>query len=206
MKEIGDEGRLPPHLTIVGAKLKEDWLKTVIENGEKVRPYMHANMPKFGAANVGQLVDLLTSADANKVAEAPKIDVSDSDKKFKASGRFLVGAQGLGCIKCHTFNGRGTPGIQVMDLATMARRLRPEWYYHYMLNPPAFRPGTRMPAARRSSFAPLGPTCSTAKRRRYRSAWSKPRSSCCRSLSRSSIATSSKGPARARSPSGFPKK
>ena len=147
MKEIGDEGRLPPHLTIVAAKLKEDWLKTVIENGEKVRPYMHANMPKFGAANVGQLVSLLTSADANKVPQAPKIDVADSDKKFKASGRFLVGAQGLGCIKCHTINGRGTPGIQVMDLATMARRLRPEWYYHYMLNPPAFRPGTRMPAA-----------------------------------------------------------
>ena len=145
-KEIGDEVRLPPHLTTVGAKLKEDWLKTVIENGEKVRPYMHANMPKFGAANVGPLVKLLVAADAGRVPESPNVDVSDSDKKFKASGRFLVGAQGLGCIKCHTFNGKGTPGIQVMDLATMAKRLQPAWYYHYMLNPAAFRPGTRMPA------------------------------------------------------------
>ena len=33
-----------------------------------------------------------------------------------------------------------------MDVASMSKRLRPEWYYHYMLNPPAFRPGTRMPA------------------------------------------------------------
>ena len=75
----------------VGAKLKEAALKAVIENGEKIRPYMHANMPKFGAANVGQLVGLLTSADAGRVPEAPKVDVEDSDKKFKASGRFLVG-------------------------------------------------------------------------------------------------------------------
>jgi mono/diheme cytochrome c family protein len=147
MKEIGDEARIPPHLTIIGAKLKEEALKSVIENGEKVRPYMHAQMPKFGAANVGQLVSLLVKADAGKVPAAPNVDVADSDKKFKASGRFLVGAQGLGCIKCHTFNGKGTPGLQVMDLATMSRRLRDEWYYHYMLNPPAFRPGTRMPAA-----------------------------------------------------------
>jgi len=147
MKEIGDEGRVPPHLTIVGAKLKEDALKTVIENGEKIRPYMLTHMPKFGAANVGHLVSLIAAADAGKVPASPKIDADETDRRFKASGRFLVGSQGFGCIKCHTFNGKGTPGIQVMDLAPMTKRLREEWYYHYMLNPPAFRPGTRMPAA-----------------------------------------------------------
>ena len=71
MKEIGDEGRLPPHLTIVGTKLTEVALKGVIENGEKVRPYMHTNMPRFGAANVGRLVHLLASADAGKVPPVP---------------------------------------------------------------------------------------------------------------------------------------
>jgi mono/diheme cytochrome c family protein len=171
MKEIGDEARLPPHLTIVGAKLTEEWLRTVIENGEKVRPYMHANMPKFGAANVGQLVSLMTAADAKKVPEAPKVDVADSDKKFKASGRFLVGSQGLGCIKCHTFNGRGTPGIQVMDLATMTKRLRPEWYYHYMLNPPAFRPGTRMPAAWPGGQAVLPKVLGGSTEKQIRATW-----------------------------------
>lgn len=171
MKEIGDEGRLPPHLTIVGAKLTEAWLKTVIESGEKVRPYMHANMPKFGAANVGQLVGLFTAADEKKVPAAPQVDVADSDKKFKASGRFLVGAQGLGCIKCHTFNGRGTPGIQVMDLATMAKRLRPEWYYHYMLSPPAFRPGTRMPAAWPGGQSVLPKVLGGSTEKQIRSTW-----------------------------------
>lgn len=171
MKEIGDEGRLPPHLTTVGAKLNEPWLKSVIENGEKVRPYMHTTMPKFGAANVGQLVKLLTAADANKVPAAPEVDTPDSDKRFKASGRFLVGAQGLGCIKCHTFNGRGTPGIQVMDLATMAKRLRPEWYYHYMLNPPAFRPGTRMPAAWPGGQAVLPKVLDGSTEKQIRATW-----------------------------------
>jgi mono/diheme cytochrome c family protein len=147
MKEIGDEGRIPPHLTIVGGKLKEAWLKNVLENGQKVRPYMHAHMPKFGASNVGQLASLLVSADQGHVPPAPKVDADLADKRFKASGRFLVGSQGLSCIKCHTFNGKGTPGIQVIDLATMGMRLRDDWYYHYVLNPPAFRPGTRMPAA-----------------------------------------------------------
>jgi mono/diheme cytochrome c family protein len=147
MKEIGDEGRIPPHLTNVGAKLREDWLKTVIEEGAKVRPYMHTHMPKFGANNVGHLVSLITSADAGKVPESPRFEDDEGDRRFKASGRFIVGAQGVGCIKCHTFNGKGTPGIQVMDLSTMTKRLRDNWYYHYMLNPPAFRPGTRMPAA-----------------------------------------------------------
>lgn len=147
MKEIGDEGRLPPQLTIVGAKLKEEWLKKVLDEGAKVRPYMYTRMPKFGSANVGQLVNLLAEADKGKAPKVPEFQTPADLKKFKASGRFMVGAQGLSCIKCHTFNGKGTPGIQVMDLTTMTSRLREDWYYHYMLNPVAFRPGTRMPAA-----------------------------------------------------------
>jgi mono/diheme cytochrome c family protein len=147
MQEIGDEGRIPPHLSQVGGKLKEEWLRKVIEEGAKVRPYMHTHMPKFGKENVGHLVELLTSADLGQIPAAPTIDADEGDRRFKASGRFIVGAQGVGCVKCHTFDGKGTPGIQVMDLTTMTSRLRDDWYYHYMLNPPAFRPGTRMPAA-----------------------------------------------------------
>jgi mono/diheme cytochrome c family protein len=147
MKEMGDEARIPPHLTLVGAKLRDEALKAVVEDGAKVRPYMLTHMPKFGAGNVGHLVQLLTTADAGKVPPAPQIDADEGDRRFKASGRFIVGAQGVGCIKCHTFNGKGTPGIQVMDLTAMTQRLRDDWYYHYMLNPPAYRPGTRMPAA-----------------------------------------------------------
>jgi mono/diheme cytochrome c family protein len=171
MKEVGDEARLPPQLTNVGGKLKPEWLKKVLADGEKVRPYMHTRMPKFGGGNIGSLAEQLTQVDAASIPAAPKIDISDEDRKFKAAGKSLAGANGLGCIKCHTFNGKGTPGIQVMDLSVMAHRLNPDWYYHYMLNPPAFRPGTRMPAAWPGGQAVLKKVLSGDTPKQIRSTW-----------------------------------
>src|SRR5262249_31752399 len=48
MPEMGDEGRVPPSLTGVGAKLTANWLKTLFDQGGKDRPYMLTRMPKFG--------------------------------------------------------------------------------------------------------------------------------------------------------------
>jgi hypothetical protein len=56
-----------------------------------------------------------------------------------------VGSSGLACIKCHTFGGKSTPGIQAIDMATMTERLREDWFHRYMLAPTEYRPGTRMP-------------------------------------------------------------
>lgn len=142
--EMGDEGRLPPHLDGVGAKLTESWLKQVLEQGTKVRPYMLVRMPKFGNANVQSLVKNLPQADPQVKEE--DIAFADSANKVKTSGRFLVGNKALGCIKCHTFNNQKAEGIQAMDLTTMAQRLKHGWFQKYMLNPQQFRPGTRMPA------------------------------------------------------------
>ncbi len=55
-KEMGDEGRIPPLLTGVGGKLTEAWLRHVLADGAKDRPYMLTRMPKFGEGNVGHLV------------------------------------------------------------------------------------------------------------------------------------------------------
>src|SRR5205085_307218 len=38
--DLGDEGRLPPHLTGVGAKLRPEWLREVLVNKGTARPYM----------------------------------------------------------------------------------------------------------------------------------------------------------------------
>jgi len=148
MPEMGDEGRLPPHLTGVGAKLTTAWLRTVFEQGAKDRPYMFTRMPKFGMANVGDLVPALEAADATQIKAAPLVSISaDNEKRFKAAGRRLVGAQGFSCIKCHTFADNRSSGIQALSLTTMTQRLRPEWFHHYLQNPAAYRPGTRMPTA-----------------------------------------------------------
>ena len=145
MPEMGDEGRLPPTLTGVGAKLQTEWLKTVLDQGSKERPYMFTRMPRFGTANVSLLVTTLDKLDARAAKPLPKIDVDDSDKKIKAVGRRLVGAQAFGCIKCHTFAGHRSSGIQALSLTTMTKRLKPEWFHHYMQSPLTYRPGTRMP-------------------------------------------------------------
>ena len=146
MPEMGDEGRIPPSLTGVGAKLTSQWLKTLLDQGAKDRPYLFTRMPKFGAANVGELVAAFEAADATFMKPAPTFHVaSEDEKRIKAAGRRLVGAQGFACIKCHTFAGQRSTGIQALSLTTMTRRLKPEWFHAYLQNPLAYRPGTRMP-------------------------------------------------------------
>jgi mono/diheme cytochrome c family protein len=146
MPEMGDEGRIPPHLTGIGAKLRPEWLKTLFDQGGKDRPYMFTRMPKFGTSNVGELVVALATADASFIKSAPEVRIATNDeRKFKAAGRRLVGGQGFSCIKCHTFAGKRSSGIQALSLTTMPNRLRPEWFYHYLQSPLAYRPGTRMP-------------------------------------------------------------
>ena len=61
--EMGDEGRLPPPLNGVGAKLNPTYLRKVLDQGADDRPYMHTRMPGFGNANVGHLVALLDQLD-----------------------------------------------------------------------------------------------------------------------------------------------
>src|SRR5439155_20851054 len=92
------------------------------------------------------LVAALEAADAQYAKPAPPIEAAtDDERRFKAAGRRLVGSQGFSCIKCHTFAGQRSTGIQALSLTTMTRRLRPDWFYHYLQNPLAYRPGTRMP-------------------------------------------------------------
>lgn len=145
--EMGDEGRLPPQLTSVGAKLRTAALKEIFEKGAKERPYMVTRMPRFGLLNVGHLVPAFEEADKGRFPPAPEPGFSFEDRKVKAAGRRLVGTQVFGCIKCHTFAGKKSPGIQGIDMTLMTKRLRPDWFYAYLINPQAIRRGTRMPSA-----------------------------------------------------------
>ena len=142
--EMGDEGRVPPHLTGVGAKLNEAWLKQVLDQGTKARPYMFTRMPKYGSGNVNHLVKGLAQSDPLPAVDP--ITFADPASKVRSSARFLVGSKALGCIKCHTFNNQKAEGIQAMDLTTMPQRLKHDWFQRYMLDPQVFRAGTRMPA------------------------------------------------------------
>ncbi len=142
-REMGDEGRLPPPLTGVGAKLNEAYLRHVVEAGSKDRPYMLTRMPRFGGAAAAPIVEAMAAVDRVDPVAEPAFD--ESARRVKSDGRFLVGGMALGCVKCHTFKGTQAEGIQAIDMAIMTRRLRRDWFHRYVVNPPAFRLGTRMP-------------------------------------------------------------
>jgi len=145
IKEMGDEGRIPPLLDGVGDKLTENWLKEVMDRGANDRPYMLTAMPNFGRNNVGHLVAAFRKADLRTEAKPGKIDAPPY--RIKSDGRFLVGDKALSCIKCHNFDKYKATGIQSLDLTTLTKRIREDWFYRYMLNPIEYRPGTRMPTA-----------------------------------------------------------
>ena len=143
--EMGDEGRIPPLLTGVGAKLQPAWFKQVIDNGAKDRPYMFTRMPRFGSQNVGGLIAAFAQADPPVADHGVSTQIDE--RHLKAAGRKLVGSQGFSCIKCQTWGNVKATGIQSINMITMTKRLQENWFHQYMLDPARFRPGTRMPAA-----------------------------------------------------------
>lgn len=147
MQEMGDEGRIPPSLNGVGAKLKPAYLKKILTEGSHDRPYMHTRMPKFADAHVGHLVSALPTLDPP--TKNVKVTLPEPPNKAKFAGRTMVGPQppSFGCVKCHTFAGNKAEGIQGIDLAILTQRLNHDWFVNYMLDPAKYRPGTRMPAS-----------------------------------------------------------
>lgn len=143
--EMGDEGRVPPPLDGVGAKLNPDYLGQVLDKGADDRPYMHTRMPGFGQGNVGQLGAAFAALD--RLPEVPAVKFAVPESKVVSAGRHMVGAQAFGCIKCHTFAGQRAEGVQGIDMLLMPKRLKRDWFHAYVIDPQKIRPGTRMPTA-----------------------------------------------------------
>ncbi|MCR9243957.1 MAG: c-type cytochrome [bacterium] len=150
---LGLAGRVPPTLTGVGAKLQADWLEHAIAHGQHERPYLHTRMPGFGEALARRLaadlaeLDLATAAkDLPPVTIAPLPKDRDARKKVQELGREVVGDKGMNCITCHYFAGEQVGAMGSIDLVhSTGRRLRPEWFAQFLLDPVRFRPGTLMP-------------------------------------------------------------
>jgi cytochrome c553 len=146
--DMGDEGRIPPHLNGVGGKLRREWLTALLAAGSKVRPYMITRMPVFGPANVAGLAEDFEKVDAPSTSlgtsAAPPPPPARDPELLKA-GRLLTGTKGMSCVTCHMFQNHKSLGIQGMDLVNMSQRLRRDWFGKYLLDPPSLRPGTRMP-------------------------------------------------------------
>jgi mono/diheme cytochrome c family protein len=151
--EMGDEGRLPPKLDHVGAKLSENWLKQTLEKGAKERPYMKTVMPMFGRQNTDKLAALFI--DLDHPVNAQPVEFTEPPYRVKADGRLMVGTKGVSCVKCHNFKNEKAEGIPGIDLTILAKRVRPEWFTKYLRDPQQIRPGTRMPTVFPGGKSPL---------------------------------------------------
>ncbi|MBL8724441.1 MAG: c-type cytochrome [Planctomycetes bacterium] len=144
---LGQESRLPPALTGVGAKLQPGWLRDAIAHGQRERPYLRTRMPAFGAAVAEPLAELFARADVLPPPErAPVPQDDEARRKVIELGRTLVGDQGMNCIACHTFAGERAGAMGAIDLvATTGQRLQAAWFAHFLRSPFRFNPGTVMP-------------------------------------------------------------
>ncbi len=156
-KNLGDEARIQPPLTLVGAKLQTVWMKKMLFDAESVRPYMFTRMPQYGEPNLRHLPELFARLDnvekfefslPNSESEQEK--ERERARELRDAGRVLLGDKSLYCVACHDFNGKSptnSNGINGIELMTSYQRLKPSWFYRFMRNPVAFRPGTVMPAS-----------------------------------------------------------
>src|SRR5690606_31956616 len=91
------------------------------------------------------LADAFAALDRRDEVTIPAIDLPKH--RIESVGRQLVGESALSCIKCHNVGNHAGTGIQAINLQTMTRRLRQDWFVRYMPDPQQYRPGTRMPSA-----------------------------------------------------------
>ncbi len=139
--DLGNEGRLPPHLDAVGSKLYAAWMQKVLAEGALERPYVATRMPQYGARNVaglGALFERVDGSPRDLVAPAFSSEMAEA-------GRKLAGAGGLLCIQCHVFDGVRSLGIPAVDLAHVRERIKPAWFERLLLDPKSLGMNTRMP-------------------------------------------------------------
>ena len=145
---LGEQGRIPPALSGVGAKLKSKWMRDVLVNHRSIRPYMKTRMPQYGEQNIGHLIDLFQSTDKLSGTEFANFD---DQKAMRKTGQELAGSKGLNCVACHTYQYKISDTMPAVDLTEMSERLKKDWFHQYMLDPQSFSPNTVMP-----SFWPNG--------------------------------------------------
>lgn len=144
--DLGEEGKIPPTLSKVGAKLRPEALANILTSDDMhVRHYMATRMPSFHGENTDRFVKAVGLTDKQSdYAKGPEFSVEASVEAAGIGQRFL-GVTGLACITCHKVEGQDALAIQGMDLSTVYDRVQPGWFKAFLLNPASFNEGTRMP-------------------------------------------------------------
>ncbi len=141
--DIGDEGRMPPPLDHVGRKLTGEWIQKVLEGKGDVRPHFLARMPVFSEHAKGLAAAFIDADKRDHVPHEENPGLVNATKADLEAGRQLLDS---GCVQCHALRSESLPGSIGIDLADVASRIQPEWFYAFLLNPASLKKNTRMPA------------------------------------------------------------
>ncbi len=129
----------PPTLDGAGDKLRVNWIRRVLLEKKRTRPWMKMRMPHFGGA-VESLPVLFPAASG-----APLNDESPiPDKKVAAAGLQAVAI----CVSCHDYRDVSRQQESVVpapNLAEVADTLRVDWFRRWIHDPQRMRTGTSMP-------------------------------------------------------------
>lgn len=135
-----------PSLADTGNKLRTPWVQDVVGGKTRMRHWMELRMPSF-PQSVGARVAHGLAAQAGASAEDPPPPPKPDALTLRDGVSYLGrGEEGLACINCHDFawyrSGAATPAP---DLASMGRRMRPEWFGRWLRDPQRIQEGTQMP-------------------------------------------------------------
>jgi mono/diheme cytochrome c family protein len=142
----------PPPLTGLTEKLLAPYLRKVLEEDFRSRPWMSLKMPRFARPHVARLPAALAALEGETLRTKP-VRV-DSDDALLEAGRTLVGSKGFGCTKCHDMLGLASQGTRGPELSFVPTRVNYDWYLRWMTDPQRIQPGTRMPTVFLSGQSP----------------------------------------------------
>jgi mono/diheme cytochrome c family protein len=150
LQDVDDDGKIvnierPPSLTGAGDKLRVDWIKRVLLDKKRTRPWLKIRMPHFGH-EMQSLPTLFAAAAGSPLKEesaSPKMEIA-------AAGLQTIGIQRgqTACINCHDYRGinQQTEGVvPAPDMAEIGQTLRSEWFRRWLRDPQRIQPGTSMP-------------------------------------------------------------
>ncbi|RMH18173.1 MAG: hypothetical protein D6696_13665 [Acidobacteria bacterium] len=149
---IEDVGMLPPNLKSEGARVQDDWLTGYLRDPStiRLRPWLTVEMPTFGfsADELDALLAYFAAIEPR--AYAPLPPPGSPAAKDVAVGQEVFNL--FQCARCHPAGADAAAalGLTAANLAPSLeighRRLRYEWIQHWILDPQAFQPGTKMPS------------------------------------------------------------
>ena len=159
---------IPPALTAVGDKLKDDFLLSAVSGEQTSRrlPWLLVRMPKFGFSTEEKTAVTQFLIGADRIPDVADVAREELFRHLNPhhptiatpadllTGNHLIGAGGFNCIACHKagpYEPRNVAmGTRGSDIMSMGQRLRPRFFMRWMQNPIRVVPGIEMPAIRKA--------------------------------------------------------